>query len=220
MCDSFEQLGIDNFDTWLKMNNHADDRIGPGIPEARAELERRKVTLEEVQQRLHDEITKPFRDKINRLRSELAAKEREIVRLKEQLCRQIKEADSERSACIVKEVENSKLLLEPTSGICIKYQIQNCGVCDNIHCSDNTSAAKDAIRTLESTLRSEQTKREDLQSLNSKALEMLKQMEWLSGEFTVYCPVCGDYGENPEYARIHDPDCALAALIKEMEAVK
>ena len=86
-----------------------------------------------------------------------------------------------------------KLKLESTSGICMKYQIQNCGVCDNIYCSDNTSAAKDAIRTLESTLRSEQTKREELQRQKADALEMLKRL------------------------LMHESDCELAALIREME---
>jgi hypothetical protein len=55
-----------------------DDRIGPGTPEARAELERRKLTLEEVQQRLRDEITKPFREEISRLRAELAQRPKPI----------------------------------------------------------------------------------------------------------------------------------------------
>jgi hypothetical protein len=92
-----------------------------------------------------------------------------------------------------KESDFEKLKLESTSGICMKYQIQNCGVCDNIYCSDNTSAAKDAIRTLESTLRSEQTKREELQRQKADALEMLKRL------------------------LMHESDCELAALIREME---
>jgi hypothetical protein len=97
------------------------------------------------------------------------------------------------SRSIIKESDFEKLKLESTSGICMKYQIQNCGVCDNIYCSDNTSAAKDAIRTLESTLRSEQTKREELQRQKADALEMLKRL------------------------LMHESDCELAALIREME---
>jgi DNA-directed RNA polymerase subunit RPC12/RpoP len=106
--------------------------------------------------------------------------------------------------------EEMHLASEPTSGICMKYQIQNCGVCDNIYCSDNTSAAKDAIRTLESTLRSEQTKREDMQRLNSRALDYLKRKEF-DGYRTGICPDCHGY-------KWHESECERAALIKELEA--
>lgn len=59
----------------------------------------------------------------------------------------------------------------------------------------------------------------------AKAVEMLKRLEWSSrstnydGRYLAICPICGisQFCNIPLSERVHTSDCALAALLKEIE---
>jgi hypothetical protein len=90
-----------------------------------------------------------------------------------------------------------------------KKQLEDAARCAIIDCEDCNVYC---INTIETTRRSART------ALAYR--EMLERLEWQSfaGEhgFTANCPVCG--GAKPDVlGGGHEPDCELAALLKESE---